>query len=665
MTGFHFIKNALGKHFPKKVQYYLLFPGSNLQRLKTEVINDTANHLTSAALSHAQHILNTSVIGLVIDLEQQYIYDIISKNLIKINQFYKRGVFCFIGLHFLTLTLHYQNQLIAKVKPKGITLFGNADNQEIYGFTVVSPGYQSVFTQSTLWQALKAVTTTQTEDSAILWQDLTDLKIQSLDSTGFHHSPTSQTFKKLLRRYDGNASPYLNKAFSEVISNNKDDLKIDNEPDQMAKSLLVYREMSSVPWIFNTWLNAIEHRLGNSHLKSFPPEIHLSLTGLCNLECNFCSYTHDSSKRDFVTLKQIDQIKDLKYIQILRLHSGLGEPTTNPNLVEIINYLSLNHPHINLNFFTNGLNLHRSGLIDALVGQVQWINVSLNAATKQSWQKQCNLDQFNRVQQNLKQLLAAKHSKGSLWPIVFGSMVLNKSNLDDLPLMPALCHELGIDRFTAIPFFALGYADSRKYNSDMTLELCRQEYDEIYWRTVQNAKDFNISIELPLPTDQKTTRFGLEVRSVHDFASIEAHPWPLKRFVNQLNFSQINDSYCHFLWQQMAIGSTTKSSRAKDATHYLYPCLGPLANLDLSPYTNFEIGREISILGDWNNPFFTHLRKAQQQEGICKVCDLCRQKDTRNPKEFFSIEKSIQQLQETISQIYKSSSPEIDQDPLE
>lgn len=656
MTGFHFIKHILGKHFPKAVQYYLLFPGSDLTRLKNEALNDTANHLISASLSHAQHILKNPVIGLAVDPNQQHIYDIRYDKLIKINRFYKRGVYCFIGLRFLTLTLDYQNQLITKVNPKGITLFGNVDDREIHGFTLVSPGYQSVISQSDLWQTLQAITTTQTEDIIIPWQELTASQIQSLDSLGFHHSPTAQTFTKILRRYDGNALPYLNKAFSEIISNNQDSLKIDNEPDQMAKSLLSYREMSSVPWIFNTWLNAIEHRLGHSHPASLPPEIHISLTGLCNLECNFCSYTHDNSKHDFVTLEQIAKIENLKYIQILRLHSGLGEPTTNPHLSKIIDYLALNHPHINLNFFTNGLNLNRSGLIDAIVGQVQWINVSLNAATGESWQKQCNLDRFDRVQQNLQRLLTVKRSKGSLWPIVFGTMVLNKSNLYDLPLMPALCHKLGIDRFTAIPFFALGYSHPRKYGSNMTLEFCRQEYDELYWKTVQSAKEFNISIEIPLPTNQKTTRFGLEVRSIHDFAGISANPWTLKRFVSQLNFQQSDRYYCHFLWRQMAIGSTTKASQAQDETHYLYPCLGPLAKLDLSPYTGFRLGGETSILEAWNNPFFTHLRQAQQSSGICEVCDLCRQKDTRNPNEFLRIEKAIQETQETISKIYNGPS---------
>jgi hypothetical protein len=61
----------------------------------------------------------------------------------------------------------------------------------------------------------------------------------------------------------------------------------------MAEALAMQREVSRVPWVFNTLLNDIEYRVGTIQPRSFPPEIHLSMTGHCNIECRFCGYTHE------------------------------------------------------------------------------------------------------------------------------------------------------------------------------------------------------------------------------------------------------------------------------------------------------------------------------------------------------------------------------------
>ena len=74
--------------------------------------------------------------------------------------------------------------------------------------------------------------------------------------------------------------------------------------------------------------------------------------------------------------------------------------------------------------------------------------------------------------------------------------------------MPALCRELGIDRFTAFPYFGLGYHGRDKYGPEMTLEACRREYDELYWPTVREAEAHGISLEIPLPGSRSGSPSG-------------------------------------------------------------------------------------------------------------------------------------------------------------
>jgi hypothetical protein len=88
-----------------------------------------------------------------------------------------------------------------------------------------------------------------------------------------------------------------------------------------------------------------------------------------------------------------------------------------------------------------------------------------------------------------------------------------------------------------------------------------------------------------------------------------------------------------------------------DETHYLYPCLGPLSGIDLSRQTSFRFPNADDFLSLWNNPIFSHLREAQHEREICEVCDACRQKDTRDPKNFPEFEKMCDRFSQQFSEI--------------
>ena len=313
----------------------------------------------------------------------------------------------------------------------------------------------------------------------------------------------------------------------------------------------------------------------------------------------------------------------------------------NPHLPGIIRGTAARLPHLGMNFFTNGIALDRKGLIDALVGNVRWINVSLNAASAESYRAQCRTDGFARIRANLRALHAAKRARRTVQPLVFGSMVLNRANLHDLPKMPALCRELGVDRFTAFPYFALGKRDGEKFGPSMTLGRCRPEYDALFAETVAAAERHRVSLEIPSPSSAAVSRFGLEVRPLYDFAHIETNQWTLGRFLRGLDFPHPEGAFCHFLWRYAAIGSTLEIGHSDRETHFLNPCIGPLSGVDLSRRTAFRFPDEAGFLALWRHPVMRLLREAQHREGICEVCDLCRQNDTRNPDLFQLLEKAV------------------------
>ncbi len=440
------------------------------------------------------------------------------------------------------------------------------------------------------------------------------------------------------------ASPYfVNTALAEVLYQPADGASPLSSTEDLRAALMRHKEQSSVPWIFNELLNGVEFRSGAREPESIPPEVHLSITGTCNIECQFCSYTHAAAKKAFVSFADMAKLEFLKNVRTLRLHSGNGEPTTNPHLSDIIEYVEKAYPQISLDFFTNGIKLDRPGLIHALVGgNVEWINISLNAAKPDTWRALCGLDHFDRVCANIERLNDEKRRRRASRPVLHGSMVLTRTTTPELPEMPGLCHRFGIERFTAIPFFSLGYERKDRFGPEEAYHHIGHAYDELYRCTVERAAHYGISIELPLPRAETTSEFGLEKRAHHDFAGLARDSIDIGRFLVSFPFEELTEPYCHFLWRQAAIGSVNEGHGRTLDTHFLYPCLGPLAALGPDEATVFKFPDEEGFKALWRNPVLTLLRQGQHERGLVPVCDACRACDTRAPESLTSLSELLQ-----------------------
>ena len=492
-----------------------------------------------------------------------------------------------------------------------------------------------------LWRILSRLTAGVEDDPHGAEASWTGYKYLPANGTCEENSPAMSSVGTMESRPSTYSPRRLNTAFQEILSSTGPRYGVEKDPVAMIKALRFQRETSNIPWFFNTLINEIEYRLGSVHPVSFPPEIHLSTTGMCNIECRFCGYTHDIARRGCVTRDQVSTMTYLRYAQTFRLASGLGEPALNPHLSEIISCISENHPHIGMNFFTNGLALHHKGLIEAIVGSIRWISVSLNAASADSYLAQCRADGFHRICSNLRALKRRKQSCRAVQPLVLGSMVLNRKNLSDLPRMPALCRDLGVDRFTAFPYFALGKREGEKMGPSMTLASCRQEYDALFMKTLEAAEKYQVSLEIPHPSRETESRFGVEVRPLYDFARIETNQWTLGRFLRGLHFEHPPDDHCPFLWRYAAIGSTNNTGHSPEEDHFISPCIGPLSSVDLSRRTAFRFQNDKDFMRLWQHPVLELLRRAQHTKGVCDVCDICRSHDTRHPDLFMTLEDAV------------------------
>jgi len=643
---------ALDRESPlAPARWYVLIPVDN--PFQHSQVSDSARQLLQSASQVVQGWIGGRVEVLAVDTKARNLWRISDGTGFSLANFAAGGMQVLMNVGFLLSDTPPIEALLQQAREKNLAWCGfkSCHDTHALAFTDRWPARNPTFYR--LWHALEHLTACVDDGVEAVWQDIAMQPFIAPKQSGVENSPAMFGVVDAVSRRWADSPRFLNTAFKEIVSSPRYRAPLGGDPGTMAEALAAQREVSRVRWVFNTLINDIEYRLGTIQPRSFPPEIHLSMTGRCNIECRFCGYTHDVGRPEFVQSSQVAQMDFLRDVQSLRLNSGLGEPTLNRDLPAIIASVSSRYPHVGMNFFTNGLTLHRPGVIEAIVGQVRWISVSLNAATRESWKAVCKSDQFERVCSNLRELHRTKRLQRSLWPLVCASMVLTQATIDDLPSMPGLCRELGIDRLTAFPYFGLGFHHPEKYGAEMTLAACRERYDELYWQTVQAAEAHRVSLEIPFPSDQMRVAFGLEVRAFYDFAHIETNEWTLGRFLHGLAFEKPVGAHCHFLWRQGAIGSTNNAGHSSDETHYMYPCLGPLSGVDLSRTTPFRFPDAPGFLELWRGPLFSHLRRAQHRQGVCDVCDFCRHHDTRDPQGFAQMENLVGRFSERFSGVVR------------
>ena len=189
----------------------------------------------------------------------------------------RAGPHLMIGAGFLLSEEPPLSALLALAARSGFAWSGLRSCHDVHAFAFRSPHHDKW--PETFWPALTCLTGgVGDRDVAAAWQEIACLPAVSPRSGCFEHSPalTRTTGAWAPRPYD--SSFYLNTALAEIIAQPKDRTPVVGEPTAMARALRAQREVSRVPWIFNSLLNEIEFREGVLVPESFPPEIHLSVS---------------------------------------------------------------------------------------------------------------------------------------------------------------------------------------------------------------------------------------------------------------------------------------------------------------------------------------------------------------------------------------------------
>ena len=177
--------------------------------------------------------------------------------------------------------------------------------------------------------------------------------------------------------------------------------------------------------------------------RALPEELYLEVTNRCNLKCTTCpqSWGMSEDSADLTPETARELLSQLPTVRRVVLH-GIGEPTLNPRLAEIIAVVKERGAYALFN--TNAL-LLRGALLETLVRSgLDEVRISVDAATPETYELVRGADMFSRVIANATALNETRARLGETTPRVSLWMTGMKSNIRELPMLVRIAADAGI-----------------------------------------------------------------------------------------------------------------------------------------------------------------------------------------------------------------------------
>ncbi|OGZ79617.1 MAG: hypothetical protein A2528_02890 [Candidatus Staskawiczbacteria bacterium RIFOXYD2_FULL_37_9] len=226
-------------------------------------------------------------------------------------------------------------------------------------------------------------------------------------------------------------------------------------------------------------------------LAPYPKEIEIEITTRCYMKCIMCEHTHwkdenyRSQDMNFEQFKSIiNQFPHLRYINV----TGEGTGFLNKDFFKMLDYL--NKKNVNTMFVEN-FDLFDEEKIKKIIDlDVERIEVSLDAATEDTYKNIRIGAKWDRVMENLKKMREMKIKHKTPFPYIFFRLIAMKNNVHEIPALARLIGELDINLGKITDFQIVGllsFPEIEHLNVENISEQIIKEADSI-------AKEMNINL---------------------------------------------------------------------------------------------------------------------------------------------------------------------------
>jgi len=180
-----------------------------------------------------------------------------------------------------------------------------------------------------------------------------------------------------------------------------------------------------------------------STVPELPRTLYLETTNRCDSKCQTCVRTFLTLEppKD-LTLAELKRIVDqFPVLERVVLH-GVGEPLLNRELFAMVAYVKARGATVLFN--SDAIALTPTRARQLIESRLDEFRVSMDAASREMYARIRGVDQFDRVLENVRQLLALQHELNERTPRVSLWFTAMKANLDELPAFVRLAANLGV-----------------------------------------------------------------------------------------------------------------------------------------------------------------------------------------------------------------------------
>lgn len=186
--------------------------------------------------------------------------------------------------------------------------------------------------------------------------------------------------------------------------------------------------------------------------KIYPIYMEVSPSGACNHRCVFCALDYLSYKKSFLDIdKYIEFIKiaSVKGVRSI-MFGGEGEPLMHPRIIDMV--IKTKEYSIDSAITTNG-SLMTPSFLDNCMGHLNWIKVSLDAATSDTHAliHRTNRNDFDKIVTNIEYAVHLKQRMNYKCSIGV-QLLLLKENVNEALKLARIAKDIGVDYFVVKPY---------------------------------------------------------------------------------------------------------------------------------------------------------------------------------------------------------------------
>lgn len=301
----------------------------------------------------------------------------------------------------------------------------------------------------------------------------------------------------------------------------------------------------------------------------FPVILHVETTSRCNLRCPSCAHSEKGGVGEDMTLDQFKKFIDqFPYVGKLILY-GIGETLMHKDVFEMVRYSKSRG--IYCGFFSNGTLLTERNRESILEYGQDYLNISIDGPTKESFERQRAGANFEKVVANVKAMSAlVRERKSSLDLSVWNCLTLE--NMHELPDLVRLTYELGISRLTVQDIMFWGSEGIEKNFTDKTVDLQKTKKQEHFKQASLEAKKLGIKLDVLMSAGDGKRRCQLPWFFSYVTAKGEATPCNWHGWDAHVNFGSVFERSFKEIWHDPKYVQFRQEMRAPTEPDFCKKC---------------------------------------------------------------------------------------------